>query len=302
MLKKVIVALVVLVLLLVGASMYEFYSYQNKVKKAKAGDVDAMVEVAISELRESPAIEASTRRLGADGYDGDASLNEKDRAHRKWIAALLFMAGKRLVLEGDSRFHTRESGFKYLDWAGSLGYAPAWTALGCLLREGKNIGRDDALAVRYTQAAAEMGDPWAVGHMAENYWFGIGVERNPYKTVQYAKKAIGMRKEADTLDNYYLGLAYLHGVGGVPADYREAFVLFRKAAMSKDFTKNGKYPDKRVLAYYQLGRMYMEGIGVTVNRQEARRWFEKCLESKEDEFQPGWKEAYEGAVDALRAL
>ncbi len=60
-----------------------------------------------------------------------------------------------------------------------------------------------------------------------------------------------LAEQGDFTGQYYLGVLYDEGLGGLPKDYREAVKWYRKAADQGD-------PD----AQYRLGLLYWNGRGV----------------------------------------
>lgn len=72
-----------------------------------------------------------------------------------------------------------------------------------------------------------------------------------------------------TAQRYYdAGMKFMEGEAGSEPDYKKAFMCFTRAA-------NMEYPD----GYYQLGRMFDEGLGISQNQTSAILWYQKALGS-----------------------
>lgn len=72
---------------------------------------------------------------------------------------------------------------------------------------------------------------------------------------------------------YDLGFALYWG-RGVPKDYREATVWFRKAAAQEEYADSALVG----IAQQTLGAMYADGLGVTQDYIESARWYNKAAE------------------------
>ena len=119
--------------------------------------------------------------------------------------------------------------------------------------------RKYADAVQWYLKAAELGDSDAMCRLGGSYQHGNGVEQSIEKAVQMYKKAIITDGNADALLD--LGLCYLQA-NGVPRNDAHGFFLMERSA------KQGN-----MLAQYNMGVLYKDGIGVEPNMEEAFRWF-----------------------------
>ena len=106
--------------------------------------------------------------------------------------------------------------------------------------------------------------------LADYYFYGLGVDKNYYETVKWARKGADA---GNSVSEFYLGLCYLIGKG-VSKDEGQAFQWLYKAG-------NNSNPYKE--AYFYIGNCYDHGEGVSKNPYEARRWYEKYISYCEKE-------------------
>lgn len=134
--------------------------------------------------------------------------------------------------------------------------------LGNMHRFGIHVTKNLTEALRYFQKAADKGNPAAQANLADVYRLGDGVAKNPDLAFQLALKS-SEQKWAGGLN--ILGVLFRDGVG-VRQDSEKAISLFKEAiAVNKNLT----------YSYSNIGRMYLNGTGIPVNRNEARKWFEE---------------------------
>lgn len=124
-------------------------------------------------------------------------------------------------------------------------------------------------AFAYYMKAAEMDYATAYYNVAAAYYNGEGVERDFDKAFECFKKA------ADSGDSYAklkLAECYKRGAG-CKKDYAAAMALYQQIADSK--SKKKGVGDKDI-AEYELGNMYLKGLGVEVDLQKAYDYFKRA--------------------------
>lgn len=124
-------------------------------------------------------------------------------------------------------------------------------------------------AFAYYMKAAEMDYATAYYNVAAAYYNGEGVERDFDKAFEWFKKA------ADSGDSYAklkLAECYKRGAG-CKKDYAAAMALYQQIADSK--SKKKGVGDKDI-AEYELGNMYLKGLGVEVDLQKAYDYFKRA--------------------------
>ena len=132
--------------------------------------------------------------------------------------------------------------------------------LGGMYRYGIHVTKNLTDALRFFQFAADKGNPAAQANLADMYRLGDGVPKNPDLAFQWAMKS-SEKKWPSGLNQ--LGLLFRDGIG-VRQDSERAIALFKEAAASK----------RSPVSFSNLGRMYLTGTGIPVNRTEARKWLE----------------------------
>lgn len=100
------------------------------------------------------------------------------------------------------------------------------------------------------------------GILGYMYLRGWGTEKNDEQAFVYLSKAVHM---GNIFSNADLGKMYQKGLGGVAQDYREARSMYEIAA------KHGYTP-----AYYRLGILYRDGLGVKKDPRKADELFKKA--------------------------
>ena len=94
-------------------------------------------------------------------------------------------------------------------------------------RDGKNVTRDYAEAMRWAHLVADQGDAGAMDFVGWMYFEGLGVKRNPEVAAGYFKAAAG--KSATAAWN--LGQC-LFAAQGVEQDVPKAIEMWKKAAVT----------------------------------------------------------------------
>lgn len=124
---------------------------------------------------------------------------------------------------------------------------------------------DEVKSFECYMKAAEMGYARAYYNVAKAYLNGEGVERD-------FDKAFGwFRKAADSGDSYArlkLAECYKRGAG-CEKDYAAAITIYRQIAGGKSL-KRDSFVD---VAEYELGNMYLKGLGVEVDLRKAYEYF-----------------------------
>lgn len=150
-----------------------------------------------------------------------------------------------------------------LEKLASNGDARAQQLLGQIYNYGIGVQQDQTRAVEWFRKAADQDCAIAQGNLGSSYEHGQGVNQDN------AEAAVWFRKAADqnlALAQNHLGWMYQHGVG-MTKDSVEAAEWYRKAA-----------EQNLALAQNNLGLMYQYGYGVSKNPAEAAVWYRKAAE------------------------
>ena len=125
---------------------------------------------------------------------------------------------------------------------------------------------EDEKAFECYLKAAELGYSPAYYNVALAYLDGNGVKKDFDKAFQWFKKAAD---SGDTYARLKLAECYKRGAG-CPKDYSEAMALYQQIANSKRGRGNiGEVG----MAEYEIGNMYLKGLGVEVDLRKAYDYF-----------------------------
>ena len=113
--------------------------------------------------------------------------------------------------------------------------------------------------------AAEMGYTEAYYNVANAYLNGEGVERNFDRAFEWFQKA---SDSGDTYAKLKLAECYKRGAG-CQRDYAAAMALYKQVAGDKSLRRDS-FAD---VAEYELGNMYLKGLGVEVDLRKAYDYF-----------------------------
>jgi serine/threonine protein kinase/TPR repeat protein len=118
---------------------------------------------------------------------------------------------------------------------------------------------DNKKAMDYFEDASDY--EWGEYSQGYLHFWGKDTKKDYEKAVPHFKEAYNKKQLIDAAN--YLGYIYLVGGHGVIIDYHEAKSWLEKAALG-----NSSY------SQYQLGRIYLNGMGVPVNQTLARHYFD----------------------------
>lgn len=122
---------------------------------------------------------------------------------------------------------------------------------------------DKEEAFKWCKKAAEQGNGYAQAGLYKHYVNGIGVEEDEDVALEWLEKAVE-QEITEALFEY----------GEYYADEKEKVVYLKKAA-----EKNHNE------AMYKLGECYGNGIGVSIDKAEAYKWYRKAAEQGHTESQ-----------------
>lgn len=114
-------------------------------------------------------------------------------------------------------------------------------------------------AVRWYQAAADVGDPGGQFKLGLLHAQGRGVPRDMATAIQWFEKSA---KQGFGAAQYNLGVCWEKGLGTPKADYAEALKWYKLAA-----EQNDAYAQKAVGVFYE------KGLGTKPDTTEAYKWY-----------------------------
>ncbi len=165
-------------------------------------------------------------------------------------------------------------------------FAPAEIDLDALVQEGKRIGNgwDEAMsfqnenrmtpenvqAFKLFYKAAGAGHQEAQYLVSHCYHFGIGVEKDLVKTLDWLVKSAeaGFASAQSSLGACYEFKFF------VPQDFKQALKWYQKAAEQNDDLGQSRLRG----LYYRLGSMYLLGDGVRQDMSEAYKWLRLAID------------------------
>ena len=175
--------------------------------------------------------------------------------------------------------------------AAQQGHAVAASNLGVLYAEGRGVKQNDAEAADWFHKAADAGDPGGENNLGSMYLAGRGV---PASDALGAKWIVAAAQQGAAEAQYALGTLYANGRGVAQDDdlavkwlkaaaaqgYAPAQLLLGKlyvagAGVPRDYAGAMRYfrsadtPE----AWYQLGRLYQQGLGATASDNDAAMWW-----------------------------
>lgn len=148
----------------------------------------------------------------------------------------------------------------YFQEAAKLNHFMAKNELGVAYIEGKGVAKDYKKAFYlFKQVVDQAPDPISNYNLGHMYRLGMGVKKDYAKAINNYKVASDLGHIDASLN---LGNIYNSGYLGMNISYPKAFMYFRRAA-------KGGEPD----AINSLGTLYEKGLGVVVNKETARSFY-----------------------------
>jgi uncharacterized protein len=202
--------------------------------------------------------------------DVDSSLTAK--AEGGDVAAMLQVG--RAYFTGDGAPVDVEKAHAWLVRAADKGSFEAQVVLGTAHMTGTKFAKDDTLAAKYLQLAAEQinldasedrARAIAQYYLASLYEQGRGVEKSHENAIQYLKLAAGNGNPGAEFD---LGVLYSDGRRGLPADKTQACQLFVKAADAG-----------HIRAMHNAAYCYQSGTGVAKDLNIAVKYYSTAAEA-----------------------
>ncbi len=145
------------------------------------------------------------------------------------------------------------------------------------------VAQDYQQALAYRNQAVDLADQHGLSELAapvhvtlgDMYNYGEGINQNRVQALAHYERAAGQNNDpqAAVHGKYGLGwLYYLNGIGGIAEDYAKARRFFEDVVNSPD-----AIAWQKPVAQQYLGKMYYEGWGGPVNRDQARIYFEQVV-------------------------
>ena len=191
---------------------------------------------------------AANHHEAASWYRQAAEIGHRDA---QFQLGLLYLAGTGLPPEP-------ELAFTWCLRAAEQGHVGAQMHVGACLAEGNGVERSPGEALKWFRVAADQGNADALYNLGYLYERGLDGPPDPGQAVTCFRQAA---EAGSGIAQLHLSALYARGDGLVAQDYAEAFRLARMAA-----------EQGLVGAMVNLGRFYMQGLGVERSDSEAEHW------------------------------
>ncbi len=165
----------------------------------------------------------------------------------------------------DCPMEQRQQAFSRLsELAHEEGDLRAQVSMGVLYEEGTFVEQDDRKALEYYLMAAGNGSTGAMNNIGNFFLHGKGVAKDYGKAFAWYQKAAELSGNAAA--ECSLGMCYQYGYG-TKIDYEKARCFYELSA------KQGLG-----LAYYRMGLLYEQGLGVVKDIRIAKQYFGEALD------------------------
>lgn len=244
--------------------------FDELLKKAKANDIEAQVQVAQKLLR-------------GEGVTKDEVQAKKwfESAEKTGNGVAQYFLGQ-IYQNGLGIPKDSVKAFAWYEKSAAQDTVPALSALAAMYYLGEGTVTNGPKSVEFWEKAVAKGDVQAELNLGIAYEGKGPVERDLKKAVQWYEKAVIHESEYAQVN---LGYLYLDGPvrpkdqsnpfnkfdQGLYKDNAKAFSLFQKAA------EKG-YPN----AQYSIGYMYIYGLGIPKDLSKAAEWIQKAAEGNYD--------------------
>ncbi len=149
------------------------------------------------------------------------------------------------------------------------GYTKAYHLIALEYEKGKIVPQDYQKAREWLEKGADLGFGNAQIDLARYYYHGLGGEKNLQKAQEWYAKA---EELTDITTRHNLGLVYFNGEDA-QQNYAKARELFLLITQSPDFATD-KFLTETRQATRLLGYIYLKGLGVNSDINEARKWLQ----------------------------
>ncbi len=149
------------------------------------------------------------------------------------------------------------------------GYRKAYHLIALEYEKGKIVPQDFKKAREWLEKGAALNFGSAQIDLARYYYHGLGGEKNLQKAQEWYAKA---EELTDITTRHNLGLVYFNGEDA-QQNYAKARELFLLITQSPDFATDEFLTETRQ-ATRLLGYIYLKGLGVNSDINEARKWLQ----------------------------
>lgn len=169
-----------------------------------------------------------------------------------------------LIEDDDTDTSEDDAAALYSEVAVGENDAEGWCNLGQIYSQSEE---DWQKSLECYMKAAALGYKEAYRCVGSAYFEGRGVEKDMAKACEWYRRGA---EAGDVMAQLMLADCYKRGLCG-EKDYTAAMELYRQIASRNDL--KGKYTHELGTAQYEIGDMYMKGLGVEADLQQAYDWF-----------------------------
>lgn len=147
-----------------------------------------------------------------------------------------------------------DTAIEWIHKAMDMDHPGAYMELANLYADGNGVDKDDEKATELYQKCVELGNYYGLVHLGYLYY-----DKDSEKAIEYFQQAIDMG-----YNDGVVGIGFVYSAQG---NDEKSFEYFLKAAEQGNLS-----------GMYETGLDYFYGIGVSVNKDEAVKWWRKAAE------------------------
>lgn len=246
---------------------------EDKAAKGVAGAAQALMNLYVDDCPEDIDPEKGVE-VARKWYDRWTEIlkdkaDKGDMSDKKKLADILYYGTGvpdevlELIEDDDTDTSEDEAAVLYSEVAVGENDAEGWCNLGQTYSQSEE---DWQKSLDCYMKAAALGYKEAYRCVGSAYFEGRGVEKDLAKACEWYRKGA---EAGDVLTQLMLADCYKRGTG-VEKDYTVAMGLYRQIASRSDLRK--KYIYELGTAQYEIGNMYMKGLGVEADLRQAYDW------------------------------
>lgn len=247
---------------------------EEKAAKGVAGAAEALMNLYVNDCPDDidPEEGVEIARKWYDRWIGilNAKADKGNMSPKKKLADILYYGTGvpdevlELIDDDDADTSEDDAATLYSEVAVGENDAEGWCNLGQIYSQSE---ADWQKSLDCYMKAASLGYKEAYRCVGSAYIEGRGVEKDLAKAREWYQRGADA---GDVMAQLMLADCYKRGIG-VEKDYAAAMELYQQIASRRDL--RGKYTHELGTAQYEIGNIYMKGLGVDVDLRQAYNWF-----------------------------
>jgi uncharacterized protein len=215
-------------------------------------------------------------------FDGDCPDADK-------VSYIMYCLG-RMEYSGEGVERDYSKAFQWYQQAANAGHIHSNYCIAKMFYSGEGVPQDYGQAKLFYKIAADGKDKYAYHALGKMYDTGTGVEQNYSKAANWFTLA---SKENVPYADYRLAQLYESGQG-VEKDEELSSILYKKAL--DEFVEQEKQ-QPNAADEFRIANMYLRGLGVEANPEEAIIWLNLCIEKEDPRAQYQLARMYQEGQD-----